>query len=110
MRSMIVSVLMVLAAVASAQEYQRCGTRRMRPCPDGYECIDDPRLDGCDGLDRDIPGICVSDKAGDTFCGGFKGVECDDPARECFDDPTDECDPDHGGADCGGICLFPLRA
>jgi hypothetical protein len=23
---------------------------------------------------------------------------------ECHDDPRDDCDPMHGGADCGGIC------
>ncbi|MCK6575460.1 BPTI/Kunitz-type proteinase inhibitor domain-containing protein, partial [Myxococcota bacterium] len=38
------------------------------------------------------------------FCGGFAGLPC--PAGEiCIDDPTDDCDPAAGGADCGGICV-----
>lgn len=37
-------------------------------------------------------------------CGGFAGFECD-PGFTCVDDPTDGCDPDRGGADCGGWCL-----
>ena len=27
------------------------------------------------------------------------------PDRECVHDPSDGCDPNAGGADCGGICL-----
>jgi eight-cysteine-cluster-containing protein len=39
-----------------------------------------------------------------AFCGGFAGIPC--PAGEiCIDDPTDDCDPAAGGADCGGICV-----
>ena len=26
---------------------------------------------------------------------------------ECIDDPSDDCDPDAGGADCPGICVEP---
>ena len=36
-------------------------------------------------------------------CGGFAGLPCA-PNEECVDDPTDSCDPAHGGADCSGIC------
>ena len=36
-------------------------------------------------------------------CGGFAGIECPD-GLTCVDDPNDDCDPDNGGADCGGIC------
>lgn len=38
------------------------------------------------------------------FCGGIAGIPC--PAgQRCMDDPTDDCDPKNGGADCGGICV-----
>ena len=39
-----------------------------------------------------------------TFCGGIAGFQCD-PDQTCIDDPTDNCDPDNGGADCGGFCV-----
>lgn len=41
-------------------------------------------------------------KAG-AFCGGFAGFACPD-GQVCVDNPHDDCDPAHGGADCGGIC------
>jgi hypothetical protein len=38
------------------------------------------------------------------FCGGIAGFPC--PSGEaCIDDPSDDCDPRNGGADCGGICV-----
>jgi hypothetical protein len=40
---------------------------------------------------------------GNTRCGGFGGFGCPG-AGECFDDPNDDCDPQNGGADCGGLC------
>ncbi len=36
-------------------------------------------------------------------CGGIAGIPCPG-AAQCVDDPSDSCDPNHGGADCGGIC------
>lgn len=40
----------------------------------------------------------------DRFCGGIAGIAC--PAgQECVDDPSDTCDPENGGADCGGVCV-----
>ena len=37
------------------------------------------------------------------FCGGIAAIPCPGAGR-CVDDPTDNCDPNRGGADCGGIC------
>jgi hypothetical protein len=37
-------------------------------------------------------------------CGGFAGTPCAE-GFTCVDDPNDSCDPNHGGADCGGICV-----
>jgi hypothetical protein len=49
------------------------------PCPPQPECVDDTR------------------------CGGFAGLPCPG-AGSCADDPGDDCDPENGGADCGGVC------
>jgi hypothetical protein len=46
-------------------------------------------------------GECESEP---EFCGGFAGIQCPD-GEVCVDDPDDDCDPEHGGADCGGICV-----
>lgn len=37
-------------------------------------------------------------------CGGIAGFGCP-TGLVCVDDPRDYCDPGHGGADCGGICV-----
>ncbi|AKT44165.1 hypothetical protein [Chondromyces crocatus] len=39
-----------------------------------------------------------------TTCGGFTGQPCGG-TNECVDDPSDDCDPQNGGSDCGGICV-----
>jgi len=36
-------------------------------------------------------------------CGGIAGTACPGFGH-CVDDPSDSCDPNAGGADCGGIC------
>jgi hypothetical protein len=38
------------------------------------------------------------------FCGGIASFPCPD-GYTCVDDPRDDCSPDMGGADCGGICV-----
>ena len=38
------------------------------------------------------------------LCGGIAGFQCPTGLR-CLDDPADNCDPNNGGADCGGICV-----
>lgn len=39
------------------------------------------------------------------FCGGIAAFTCEAEDEYCVDDPTDDCDPGHGGFDCGGICV-----
>jgi hypothetical protein len=52
--------------------------------------------------------LCVDDRP-PPRCGGFAGFPC--PGfGECIDDPSDDCDPQNGGADCGGICTCPPGA
>jgi hypothetical protein len=43
------------------------------------------------------------------FCGGIAAIECPG-SGSCVDAPGDGCDPDNGGADCGGVCVCPIRA
>ncbi|KAK1750135.1 hypothetical protein QBC47DRAFT_353950 [Echria macrotheca] len=85
------------------ETYQSCGGFRVQPyeCPAGFLCVDDPYVKGC-GMACDRPGICVPEKA--PFCGGFAGFACKD-GKICIDHPGDGCDPQNGGADCGGICV-----
>lgn len=37
-------------------------------------------------------------------CGGIVGAQCPG-GYVCVDDPSDSCDPNAGGADCGGVCV-----
>lgn len=56
----------------------------------------------CEVVDGDA--VCTPNEPSDeVFCGGFAGIECPG-AGQCFDDPSDDCDPDNGGADCSGVC------
>jgi len=48
-------------------------------------------------------GTCVPDEP-KVFCGGIAGIPCPG-AGQCIDDPSDNCDPRNGGADCGGMCV-----
>jgi hypothetical protein len=57
-------------------------------------------------------GVCTQQFCGDgdpdpdpdaPFCGGIAGIDCPG-AGSCEDDPNDGCDPNKGGADCGGRC------
>jgi hypothetical protein len=108
-----------------------CGGIAGFPCPDGQECIDNPS-DDCDPANggADCGGICVPATNSDPCatvrcqagtecrvsdmgtpacvavgpsCGGIAARPCPGSGR-CVDDPTDSCDPNAGGADCGGVC------
>ncbi|KAF5018985.1 hypothetical protein F66182_9003 [Fusarium sp. NRRL 66182] len=86
-------------------QYQTCGGFRAEPpppCKKGTHCVDDPRTPDDCGMACDKPGICAPKKP--KQCRGFMGKECP-KGLWCYDDPSDECDPMNGGADCPGICL-----
>jgi hypothetical protein len=67
---------------------------------------------GCDR--QTYPNECYANRAGvgvastgecpaRQACGGFAGIRC--PGRGvCVDDPSDDCNPDAGAVDCGGVC------
>ncbi len=49
-------------------------------------------------------GQCISGCAKGTLtCGGIQGLLCPE-GFTCVDDPTDDCDPATGDADCLGVC------
>ncbi|KAJ9451570.1 hypothetical protein DIPPA_24865 [Diplonema papillatum] len=50
-----------------------------------------------------VPLAVCDDKAS---CGGFLGKSCDSKSHVCIDDPSDDCDPLNGGADCIGCCVI----
>ena len=50
---------------------------------------------------------CVPDAA-KVHCGGIAAIKCPGGGM-CADDPSDSCDPAHGGADCGGLCSCVQR-
>ena len=69
---------------------------------------------GCDG--KTYGNACTAASAGVSIehegeckktesqaCGGIAGIQCAGGGI-CVDDPTDDCDPKLGGADCPGIC------
>lgn len=41
-------------------------------------------------------------------CGGIAGIPCPE-GKKCVDDPSDDCDPTQGGADCQGVCVTDYR-
>lgn len=104
-----------------------CGGFLGIPCEGAGEiCIDNPN-DDCDPKHggADCPGICVSKRSirkrsplptsrptgprpTGAPCGGFAGIPCEGPGEVCVDNPSDDCDPKHGGADCIGVCV-PLE-
>ena len=47
--------------------------------------------------------INLPDAPPQQTCGGIAGIPCPGAGR-CVDNPNDDCDPNNGGADCGGIC------
>ncbi len=38
------------------------------------------------------------------MCGGIAAIQCS-TGFTCTDDLEDDCDPEHGGADCAGVCI-----
>src|SRR5215471_17801651 len=74
-----------------------CATTK---CPDGTHC----EVENVQCFVAPCPPsvACVPN---DTVvrCGGIAGIPC--PGDDvCVDDPSDDCDPNAGGADCIGIC------
>ncbi|MBK7857628.1 MAG: hypothetical protein IPJ65_03160 [Archangiaceae bacterium] len=67
-------------------------------CASGEICVNTP---WGPGMEADAQGVCIQR----IQCGGFAGLPCPGDL-DCADDPTDNCDPAHGGADCIGRCVL----
>ena len=73
-----------------------CPTCKCNPPPDACAAVLCPAGSTCDPA----TGKC---SAAPVRCGGIAGIACPGIGH-CVDDPSDSCDPNAGGADCGGIC------
>jgi hypothetical protein len=93
--------------------FPQCPPPPFDPCA-GKACGDtcrlcDPADPGC--IETDVVKFCQADgscsplqpSCETVFCGGIAGIPCPG-AGTCVDDPSDDCDPKNGGADCGGVC------
>ena len=87
-----------------------CCIPELNQCGSGLECTGDGTV---------IPFKCTPaadssiSQCNDDFCGGKGGFPCNcicekDFFPTCVDNPNDGCDPEKGGADCGGICKCRL--
>ncbi len=75
-----------------------CGAHSVNShaCPENYLCAG-PNL--------------ASDGGGGCYktCGGIAARPCQEEGYSCNDNPWDDCDPNHGGADCGGLCQSQIN-
>jgi hypothetical protein len=68
-------------------------------CPVGSQCVE--KQVQCVRAPCPPVAECVP-----IACGGIAGRPCP-TGSTCVDNPDDGCDPNNGGADCGGICVLP---
>jgi len=87
-------------------------SRRPRPPPTptnpcaAVSCLTNTSCEVVDGQAVCVP---LDPEPSGRFCGGFAGIACPG-SGSCVDDPSDDCDPERGGADCGGLCECNVRA
>lgn len=111
-----------VCACRPAPELDPCAVVR---CRDGHECVVEDGSAICRPTENpcaaascavgticevvDGAAVCSPSEPSGPFCGGFGNIQCPG-AGVCQDDPSDGCDPDDGGADCGGLCACPILA
>ena len=64
-------------------------------------------LAGCQSGPESLPEPPPGEPQGEydgMFCGGIAGFACPD-GYSCVDNPEDDCYPNKGGSDCGGVCV-----
>jgi hypothetical protein len=91
----------VCPAVCSGRCVERTNPCAATLCPTGTVCV--VKQVQCVRAPCPPVASCEPIPTG-PFCGGIAGIRCPG-AGECVDDPTDSCDPNNGGADCGGRCV-----
>jgi len=113
----------VCACVPQEPPVDACASVRCRAgthcevVDDRAQCLVDEQVNPCAAVLCPAPSTCdvVDGQAVCTplepapFCGGFAGIACPGSGT-CADDPNDGCDPQRGGADCGGLCECNIRA
>ena len=81
------------------------GTKPTDPCT-ATTCLTGSHCDlqavQCVKAPCDPVPVCVPN-APNVMCGGIAGFACPGTGT-CIDDPSDDCSPSKGGADCSGIC------
>ncbi|KAJ9470839.1 hypothetical protein DIPPA_12087 [Diplonema papillatum] len=65
------------------------------------ECVKDEREEK-QASALAVVGVCEVKAS----CGGVLGESCESSSDVCIDDPSDDCNPLKGGADCSGCCVF----
>jgi hypothetical protein len=93
--------------LATFQVDRRIRRVRFRHVDEVRDCPDDPcaSVSCAEGSQCEVqPDGTAACVAVGPFCGGIAGFPCPG-AGTCVDDPTDDCDPNMGGADCGGRCV-----
>lgn len=68
------------------------------------EATESTKPGGGKRVDYPPKGSPYYDQKPKQMCGGIAGFPCPE-GMKCVDDPTDNCDPAKGGADCAGICV-----
>ena len=79
--------------------WRECGNEPSGRCNDNRDCSPGERCDA---------GGCLP-ISGLPPCGGFAGLPCPEEGQVCVDDPSDNCNPQNGGADCIGVCVAPAQ-
>jgi len=85
-----IATLLILATSTSALAADTIPCTLL--CPPGQICVADPS--------RPRQSFCVEP----VMCGGLIAKPCN-KGEKCVDDPRDDCDVKHGGADCSGVCI-----
>ena len=101
----------VPATDACATVRCRAGTHCEVDASGTAQCVADPPLDPCATVRCARGSVCQPNEQGGAgcvpagpFCGGIAAFMCPG-IGECIDDPTDDCSPRTGGADCSGVCV-----
>lgn len=103
----VIAFCLALVGCTSSSQSAQGGSPGSSSVNSGKSCPGQESCPNCPGK----PDICVPKGSSCprpacpavVTCGGIAGTQCPSGST-CVDDPNDDCDPENGGADCGGIC------